>query len=83
METKWQQQPIEKEVQIAVSIPSTKIEKILGNGCSLADPLQEMDGVGTAEIPLKCPEYILLWLENVILGVGWISTLLKEVNDWG
>ena len=52
-------------------------ERILGDGPSLnvvficlADPSQEMDGIGIAEFRLERLEYVSLRLENVVLGVG-------------
>ena len=54
----------------------SKHEKILGGGpsldvvfISLADPSQEMDGVGVAQVPLKRLEHVSLCQEDFIFGV--------------
>ena len=54
----------------------SKHKKILGGGpsldivfISLADPSQEMDGVGVAQVPLKHLEHVLLHQEDFIFGV--------------
>ena len=61
--------------------------KILGSGPSLniificlADPLQEMDGVGVAQVPLKHLEYVSLHQEDFIFGMWHV---VKEVHDGG
>ena len=60
------------------------LNQILGNGpsldvisVSLADPAQEMDGVGVTQIPIECLEHISLRLENLVLGVSIFGTVKK------
>ena len=57
-------------------LQAQNLKKILGGGpsldvvfISLADPSQEMDGVGVAQVSLKRLEYILLHQEDFIIGV--------------
>ena len=58
------------------------LNQILGDSPSLAEPLQKVDWVGVAQVPLKHLEHVLLPLEDLVLGVGCISTV-KEVCDRG
>ena len=52
-------------------LQAQNLKRILGDGPSLdvvfiyhADPLQEMDGVGVAQVPLKHLEYVSLHQET-------------------
>ena len=64
-----------------------KLNQLLGNGPSLdvvsvgiADPVQEMDGVGVAQVPLKHLKHLLLCLENLVLSVS-IFSMAKKLCD--
>lgn len=60
---------------------------VLGDGPSpdiilvgLAGPLQEVDGIGVAQIPLKGLEHVSLHLEDLLLGVSIFSMVKKLSN---
>ena len=70
-------------------LQTRNLNQILGDGPSLdvipigiAEPLQKVDWVGVAQVPLKLLEHISLPMEDLVLGVRCISTV-EEVCDRG
>ena len=61
--------------QILGNVPSLDVVSI-----SLADPAQEMDGVGVTQIPVECLEHVSLHLENLVLSVS-IFGMVKKLCD--